>query len=240
VSQTIAIFGAGPALGRSVARRFGREGFRVALVARDRARLDGFVSELAADGIEAAAFTADLADRTAALDALTRIEAALGPVDVLEYSPGPLDARLVSARDLDVDDLEPMFDLRLRTPIALARAVLPGMLERGGGGLLFAFGIQPHQPDPMLDNVGVAQAALLHHVHNLHTSLAADGVYAGALLIGALIDGSEVQRLLQAGTADHLPKERTNIEYPIVSPDLLADRYWDMYAKRDRVEEVAA
>jgi short-subunit dehydrogenase len=158
---------------------------------------------------------------------------------VLEYSPGPRNAKVVPVRDLDVDDLEPMFDLRLRTPIALTRAVLPGMLERGGGGLLFAFGTQPRRPDPMLDNVGIAQAALLHHVQNLNASLAADGVYAGALLIGALIDGSEIQELLRTGGADHLPDGLAEIEYPVVSPDRLADLYWDMYVKRDRVEEVA-
>ena len=36
MSKTIAVFGAGPGMGRSVARRFGREGFQVALVAATR------------------------------------------------------------------------------------------------------------------------------------------------------------------------------------------------------------
>ncbi|HEY7486587.1 MAG TPA: SDR family NAD(P)-dependent oxidoreductase [Streptosporangiaceae bacterium] len=239
MSQTIAIFGAGPALGASVARRFGREGFRVALVSRNRAKLDGYVSELARDGIEAAAFTADLADRTRAVEVVGEIERALGPIDVLEYSPGPLDARVVPVRDLEPDDLEPMFDLRLRTPIAVTRAVLPHLLESAAGGaLLYAFGTQPRHPDPSLDNVGVAQAALLHHVHNLHASLAGDDIYAGALLIDGLIDGSEIQHLLRTGGANHLPDGLDEIEYPTVSPDRLADRYWDMYVKRDRVEEL--
>ena len=39
-TKTIAVFGAGPGMGRSVARRFGREGFQVALVARNQTRLD--------------------------------------------------------------------------------------------------------------------------------------------------------------------------------------------------------
>lgn len=40
MSKTLAIFGAGPVLGRSLARRFGREGFWVALIARTRPKLD--------------------------------------------------------------------------------------------------------------------------------------------------------------------------------------------------------
>ena len=53
MSKTIAVFGAGPGMGRSVARRFGREGFQVALVARNQTRLDAYTGELAADGISA-------------------------------------------------------------------------------------------------------------------------------------------------------------------------------------------
>jgi len=61
MSRVIAIFGAGPGLGASIARRFAAEGFRVALVARRKDRLDALVDQLAAEGIEAAGFTADLA-----------------------------------------------------------------------------------------------------------------------------------------------------------------------------------
>lgn len=50
-TKTIAVFGVGPGMGRAVARRFGREGFQVALVARNQTRLDAFTAELAADGI---------------------------------------------------------------------------------------------------------------------------------------------------------------------------------------------
>jgi NAD(P)-dependent dehydrogenase (short-subunit alcohol dehydrogenase family) len=62
MSKTIAVFGVGPGMGRSVARRFGQEGFEVALVARNQTRLDAFTRELAADGIETAGFAGDLAD----------------------------------------------------------------------------------------------------------------------------------------------------------------------------------
>jgi hypothetical protein len=63
MSKTIAVFGVGPGMGRSIARRFGQEGFQVAPVARNQTRLDDYTLELAADGIEAAGFVGDLADR---------------------------------------------------------------------------------------------------------------------------------------------------------------------------------
>jgi len=64
-TKTIAVFGVGPGMGRAVVRRFGREGFQVALVARNQTRLDAFTAELAADGITAAGFAGDIADRNA-------------------------------------------------------------------------------------------------------------------------------------------------------------------------------
>ena len=133
MSKTIAVFGAGPGMGRSVARRFGREGFRVALVARNQARLAAFTAELAGDGIEAAGFTADFADRDALPGVVEAITARFGPVDVLEYAPSGLDwlTRQVPVREADAASFEFPLDLLLRTPATLVRQLLPGMLERG-------------------------------------------------------------------------------------------------------------
>ena len=62
--KTLALVGAGPQIGRSIARRFGRGGFRVGLVARGLENLDSCVAALAADGIESAGFVADVMEQT--------------------------------------------------------------------------------------------------------------------------------------------------------------------------------
>lgn len=59
-NKTAALFGVGPGLGTSLAFKFGRAGYRVALVARRAALLKELVATLAAEGIEAAALPADL------------------------------------------------------------------------------------------------------------------------------------------------------------------------------------
>ncbi|WP_225849994.1 SDR family oxidoreductase [Streptomyces sp. HPF1205] len=226
--RTIAVYGAGPALGMAVARRFGREGFRVALVARDRERLDGMVRDLAGEGVEAGAFRADLADPAAALRVTGEIEDRFGAIDVLEHSPvGPG----VATRPLDLDAaaMDPLLDLYLRGPLALVRRVLPGMRERGGGGLLFAMGASAAYPSPRWAGAGVALSGLRNYVHTLHAELDGSGVYAGALLIGALIEGSRAHRESSG---------RGGAAWPVVTGADLADRLWDMYAARDRVEDV--
>src|ERR1700761_8107978 len=128
---TIAIFGAGPGLGQAVARRFGREGFRVALVARTGKRLEAFAAELAAEGIEAAGFPADLAqlagparetpdDRSGLIDAITE---RFGTIDVIQYAPAGPDwmTRQVDVRRCDAESFEFPLDLLLRVPAALVR-----------------------------------------------------------------------------------------------------------------------
>ncbi|MGO4427734.1 SDR family NAD(P)-dependent oxidoreductase, partial [Streptomyces sp. MCAF7] len=49
--STIAIIGAGPGLGAAVARRFGREGYGIALISRDQDRLDALAAELGEEGM---------------------------------------------------------------------------------------------------------------------------------------------------------------------------------------------
>ena len=225
---TIAIFGAGPALGTAVARRFGREGFRVGLVARDRPRLDGLVSQLADEGVEAAAFSADLVDRATTLAAADAIERRFGPIDILAYNTvGRYEDLRRKPSQIDVAVMSRLADTFVLTPVALVSRLLPGMLERGAGTLLFALGAAAKYPFPNLASAGMAAAGLRSYVHTLHAELAPEHVHAGALVIGALIEGSAAHRNAAAWGTD----------LAVVSPDDLAERYWDMYLKRDRVED---
>ena len=57
-------------MGLAIARTFGSQGFDVALISRNRAKLDGLVGTLTAEGITAAAFPADVLDRDALTQAL--------------------------------------------------------------------------------------------------------------------------------------------------------------------------
>lgn len=60
MKKVIAIFGAGPGLGASVAYQFSRKGYAVALVARRRSNLDVLVAELESSEIIAVPFTGEL------------------------------------------------------------------------------------------------------------------------------------------------------------------------------------
>lgn len=234
--QTIAIFGAGPALGLSVAQRFGREGYRVALVARRQDSLDQLTAEL--PDVETAAFRADLLDPAQLTAAVSAIEDRFGHVDVAVWSPGGLDQQRVNVLDVDPDEMPGQLELLLLAPIRLARLLLPGMRARGDGGLLYASGTSAITPVPQLGNVGIALAGMRNYVHGVNTLLAGDGVYVGVVPIGGLIKNSAAEAAVLSASDEFADFDMAAFHPPVLDPADIADVFWDLNAKRDRVEAV--
>ncbi|WP_370948204.1 SDR family NAD(P)-dependent oxidoreductase [Amycolatopsis sp. cg5] len=227
--KTLAIFGAGPGLGISTARRFGKEGYRVALVSRNAGRLKSFVDELAAEGVKAEAFTADLAD----IGGHAALVEAIGDIDVAVIN-GYLGIESVRpALEIEVDSLRLALEGATLAPLSLTNLLLPRLLEQGDGGLLYGLGLSSKDPIPQLAMYGAAQASLRNYVHNLHGVVADKGIYAGALTIGVLIERSDAQVMF-----DSMPEAGLGLQPPRAEPNELAELYWDLYTRRDRAEEV--
>ena len=234
MNKTIAVFGAGSGLGTSVARRFGHEGYRVALVARRQAPLEALVSSLQHDGIDAQAFSADLTRTEMMPGLVTAIEDRFGSIDVLEYAPiTPMP--FIPAAQLDAETLSGFINLYLLTPITLVQAVLPAMIARGNGAILIGYGSSALRGMPYMSGVGPVMAAARNYAYSLHGELAEKGIYVGTLAITAMIVGSAWHQNVTSGElASTIPVSAI----PVVEPDALAAQYWDMLHKRDQIEVV--
>jgi short-subunit dehydrogenase len=214
----------------SMARRFGREGFRVALVSRSNTRHGAYLADLASHGIEATAHTADVteADRLA----VTLDEIGAGDVELVYYGPGPTSQRIVPIADIDVSTARSAFET-VWPAVQVASTVLPGMLNRGTGGLIFAGGLSSVRPMPMLGQLALATAALRNYALTLHAALTDRGIYAGTLTIGGLVERGDIHAMV---TAD--PGKYGAAAGHTLDPDRLAGTAWHMYRMRDRAEEV--
>lgn len=215
--KTLAIIGAGKGLGLSLAKRFGKEGFQIALVARNAVKLQEMVDELKTVGIEASYFAADLYSKEQINEAITAIKQKYGQIDVLEFSPTAGNFPPTSTLELTAENAKNIIEGHVLSAINIVNNVLPDMLAKKDGALLFTTGLSSLYPMPMLGNLGIAMSGLRNYIANLHTELLPEGIFVGHRALGVLIKE---------------PGEGT-----VNDPDQIADMWYQAYAEKKVWEE---
>ena len=129
------ITGASSGIGRHLARRLAREGAHVALVARRQTELLSLASQIERDGGRAVVLPCDVADRDAVFACAAQAVSALGRIDLLVNNAGYGHHRRFL--DWDLGDMERMLRVNFLGSLYWTKAVLPHMVERGSGWLVF-------------------------------------------------------------------------------------------------------
>jgi NAD(P)-dependent dehydrogenase (short-subunit alcohol dehydrogenase family) len=204
-------------MGLAIAKIFGAHGFKAALISRNSGKLEPLVQELATARVEVAAFSGNVLERGSVIAALAAVKARLGAIDVLEFSPA--DGSLPMARPSEVthDNAQAQIDFHVHGAITAVDAVLPDMLDKGSGTILFTTGGSSVVPRPLVGNMGVgnvgpAMAWLRNWAHALHIELAPRGVQVGHIAIN------------------------TWIGQPGAAPEDIAPLYWELHTQRDQIE----
>ncbi|MFG0317882.1 MAG: SDR family oxidoreductase [Planctomycetota bacterium JB042] len=173
--RRILLTGASSGIGREVARTLGGRGARVALVGRDRARLEVVRGEVRERGGEAAVVVADLAESGVA----DRVAGLAG-----RELGGPLDAAVFVAgvnrfvpfdRERD-EEVERMFRVNVLAPLSLTRALLPGWRDRAAGRAVFVGSVFGALGFPCFAAYSATKAALRGFTEALRRELAGTGV----------------------------------------------------------------
>lgn len=184
---TMVIVGAGRGLGAASARQFGSDGFDVALVARDQDRLDALAAALDQDGVHAQGFAADVLEPDALGAALDAAASALGPIEVLQYSPAPhRDFMRPLLETAPADFAEPL-RFSLYGAVTAVHAVLPDMRFLGRGTILFVGGGSAVRPLPARAGTSVAYAAQSAYARMLHDTLAGEDIHVAQLIVPGVI-----------------------------------------------------
>lgn len=138
--KVVAITGASRGIGAAAVRAFATAGARVALLSRDEAA----ISALAAD-VGGLALACDVASADGVAAALARVEADLGPLDVLINNAGVIEpiARLAEA---DPEAFGRAIDINLKGVFNGMRAALPGMIARHSGTIITVSSGAAHNP----------------------------------------------------------------------------------------------
>lgn len=199
-----------PGLGLATARRFGREGFSVALVSRTQDNVDRLAAELTADGITAKGYAASVRDPRALRAALDAAAADLGPIEVLQYSPVPAREFMKPVLETTAEDLLGPVEQSVFGPVTAVQHVLPGLRELGRGTVLLINGGSAVTPNGSVTGTSVAFAGESAYGQMLHDALAPEGIHVAQLIIPRGIGGGE---------PDH-------------EPDALADRIFSLHQGR--------
>jgi len=221
MTKTMIIAGYGPGISSALAERFGREGFALALVARNGERLAAGVKALAAKGIRAEAFPTDLADPAATRAMVEAVRGKLGPVTVLQWN-----AYQAAAGDLltaDVASLRSIFDVPVISLVTAVQAALPDLAKQKDAAVLITNG-GLGLFDPAVDamtvgwnamGLGVANSAKHKASSLLSVKLQPQGIYVGEVLVLQPVKGTA----WDSGSAT-------------LEASAIADRFWEIYTAR--------
>ncbi|HWD06525.1 MAG TPA: SDR family NAD(P)-dependent oxidoreductase [Amycolatopsis sp.] len=231
MTKSLVVFGAGPGVGRAVARRYGKEGYEVVLVARRPGPLEEFAAELAAEGITASALPADLSRPEDVPALAAALRARIGDPDVIYYGPSPGDPEFIPATSLEAARLRALLPITLDTLLVLVAEFLPPMLARGDGAILTAQGAAAVEGRAGMSGWPPLLAAQRNYLQSLSAEVTDRGVYVGLLYIGARIAGTAFDDLLSASG-------RPAADFPPAGPAALADLLWTMHAQRQPRERV--
>ncbi|HEX6249428.1 MAG TPA: SDR family NAD(P)-dependent oxidoreductase [Nocardioidaceae bacterium] len=212
--KVVLVVGAGPGIGAAVARRFGHEGYDVALVARSADPLERLAGELQESGVTARWAAVDITDTDAFTEAVTRLGRHGGRIDVLHFNPSvyrPRDPLHLSPEELLSD---------VGTGVAaLLTAVQAARPFMSSGARITATGsMAADRPSPEACCLGVQKAGLRNLVLSLDRTLADDGIRAMSLTVnGVLREGTAFapDRVADAlFTAAMTPDDRWRAEVP--------------------------
>jgi short-subunit dehydrogenase len=201
--EHVLILGAGPGLSASVARRFGREGYAITLVARNKQNLAKLADELRGDGITVETATADAADSHGFRAALDELAERITP-GVVVYNAALIAGD--SILDIDEDYVLSSYAVNVVGAISAAQVFTSAMREAKAGTFLATGGYAYIDPYPAYASLALGKAGLRAATTLLHKELKDDGVHATSITVyGPIAPGTPA------------------------APELIAESYWTLH-----------
>ncbi len=181
--ETVLVTGASSGIGRELAKCFAADGCRLILLARKRQTLQGVAEELRqAHRTQSEILTADLAEPHTPARILQHLEANGTKVDVLVNNAGF--GAFGRFRELSVERQLQMVQVNVTALTHLTGLLLPGMIERGRGGVLNVASTAAFQPGPLMAVYFATKAYVLSFSEAIAEELVGTGVMVTTLCPG--------------------------------------------------------
>ena len=176
------ITGGSRGLGEAMALALAGAGATVALVARDKARLEKVRGEIEAKGGKAAWFTGDVTDEADVTRLVIEVTEKLGAPQIVINNAGTnLRKNLV---DLTLEEFRSVLDSSLISTFLVTRGFLPGMLGTGYGRVINMTSMLSHVSLPQRTPYSSAKTALLGFIRALALEVAGEGITVNGISPG--------------------------------------------------------
>jgi uncharacterized protein len=190
------VTGATSGIGRELARQFATHGFDV-LITSEEAGLDATAGELAEHGTTVQEVAANLATPDGAERLVAAIASTGRPVDALALNAGIGNGGVFT--DIPLADEQRLIGLNISAPVHLAKRLVPDMVRRGSGRVLFTSSTASQMPGPYYATYAASKAFIQSFASALRHELKDTGVTVTALLPGPA-DTGFFDRAGMAGT----------------------------------------
>jgi len=208
------VVGVGAGLGAALAGRFA-SAYTVALVARGPGKLEELASEIKAAGGHAIAVPADVSKAGEIEVAFARIREEIGETDVLLYNAAMRPyGRLMETKP---STFENTWRVGAFGAFLCSQAVVPGMLARKAGVILFTGATAGIKPFPTSAAFGPAKFAMRGLAQVMARDLGPQGIHVAYINVDGPIDMPAIHQM------------RPNIEQEdMLAPSAIAETYWHL------------
>lgn len=189
------VIGAGDGLGSAVARAFAAEGLAVCITrrARNLERLEALADEIRAAGGEAHAFGCDARDETEVMSLFERIEAEIGPLEVVVFNIG------ANVRFPIVETTSRVFtkvwEMACFAGFLAGREAARVMAPRGRGTLIFTGATASLRGRDGFAAFAAAKAGLRALAQSLARELGPQGVHVAHVVVDGAVDGTFIRSI---------------------------------------------
>ena len=128
------VTGAAYGIGFAIAEAYAEAGAKIAFNCRSQEHLDKALEAYAARGIDARGFICDVTDEAQVQAMVARIASELGTIDILVNNAGII--RRIPMHEMSAGEFRQVVDIDLNAPFIVSKAVIPGMMAKGGGKII--------------------------------------------------------------------------------------------------------